>query len=192
MNLEKSQSKLVGKEGYRDFLTNVLSNFVRIKSISSEESCREECRKAAKFLKNVFSKFGAETKIVPGAPGKNPLVIAKFMPSSSAYRASEDQPGGVLFYGHYDVQPANAKDWSSKPFEVTGIDGYLHGRGTSDNKGPIITFCFAVARLKQSGRLLRPVYFIIEGEEESGSEGLEDAVKAKLNFFGEIEHILVR
>ena len=90
------------------------------------------------------------------------------------------------------MQPADSSDWETRPFEVTGVDGYLYGRGTSDNKGPIVTFCFAVARLKQAGRLVRPVYFLIEGEEESGSDGLEEAVKSKLSFFGKIDSILVR
>ena len=40
----------------------------------------------------------------------------------------------VTFYGHYDVQPAMEREWATDPFEIAAIDGYLYGRGTSDNK----------------------------------------------------------
>ena len=40
----------------------------------------------------------------------------------------------VTFYGHYDVQPAMEREWTTDPFEMNAIDGYFYGRGTSDNK----------------------------------------------------------
>jgi acetylornithine deacetylase/succinyl-diaminopimelate desuccinylase-like protein len=57
---------------------------------------------------------------------KNPVVIGRL-------RADPALPT-VTFYGHYDVQPAMEREWASDPFEVAAIDGYLYGRGTSDNK----------------------------------------------------------
>jgi hypothetical protein len=50
----------------------------------------------------------------------------------------------VVFYGHYDVQPALEPDWATRPFELAAVDGYLYGRGTSDNKGPMLSFIYAV------------------------------------------------
>jgi acetylornithine deacetylase/succinyl-diaminopimelate desuccinylase-like protein len=50
----------------------------------------------------------------------------------------------VAFYGHYDIQPAEEPDWRTNPFEMTAVDGYLCGRGTSDNKGPMLAFIYAV------------------------------------------------
>ena len=50
----------------------------------------------------------------------------------------------VTFYGHYDVQPALENDWHSDPFHLSVIDGYMYGRGVSDNKGPILAFIYAV------------------------------------------------
>lgn len=52
--------------------------------------------------------------------------------------------GAVAFYGHYDIQPAEEPDWRTNPFEMTAVDGYLCGRGTSDNKGPMLAFIYAV------------------------------------------------
>jgi acetylornithine deacetylase/succinyl-diaminopimelate desuccinylase-like protein len=49
-----------------------------------------------------------------------------------------------VFYGHYDVQPALEPDWVTRPFEMAAVDGYLYGRGTSDNKGPVLAFIYAV------------------------------------------------
>lgn len=50
----------------------------------------------------------------------------------------------MVFYGHYDVQPALEPDWATRPYELAAVDGYLYGRGTSDNKGPVLAFIYAV------------------------------------------------
>ena len=57
---------------------------------------------------------------------KNPLVLGRL-------GRNPDVPT-VTFYGHYDVQPAMEREWATNPFEIAAIDGYLYGRGTSDNK----------------------------------------------------------
>ena len=84
----------------------------------------------------------------------------------------DEQLPTVLFYGHYDVQPADPLDlWESGPFEPTIRDGYIFARGASDNKGMFYTHLKAVeSYLKTSGTLPVNVKFIIEGEEEVGSE----------------------
>lgn len=56
----------------------------------------------------------------------------------------------VTFYGHYDVQPALEPDWRTRPFELVAVNEYLYGRGTSDNKGPILAFIFAVREWMES------------------------------------------
>lgn len=68
--------------------------------------------------------------------GKNPVVLGRI--------GSNPAVPTVAFYGHYDVQPAEEPDWRSNPFSLTAVDGYLYGRGTSDNKGPILAFIYAV------------------------------------------------
>ena len=57
---------------------------------------------------------------------KNPMVLGRL-------GRNPDVPT-VTFYGHYDVQPAMEREWATDPFEIAAIDGYLYGRGTSDNK----------------------------------------------------------
>ena len=91
----------------------------------------------------------------------------------------------VVFYGHYDVQPALEPDWQTRPFELAAVDGYLYGRGTSDNKGPVLAFAYAVREMldcwRSAGAALPVnVAFIIEGEEENGSTGFAEALQVPL------------
>ena len=69
---------------------------------------------------------GAEIKVSKPMEDKNPLVLGRL-------GRNPDVPT-VTFYGHYDVQPAMEREWATNPFEIAAIDGYLYGRGTSDNK----------------------------------------------------------
>lgn len=97
----------------------------------------------------------------------------------------------IMYYGHYDVQPAADDDWSTPPFEMTGQGGYVYGRGVSDNKGPIIAVLFAVSELFAKRELFADVCFLIEGEEEVRSEGIEAALKANANFFPKVDLVLI-
>ena len=103
------------------------------------------------------------------------------------YGESLQAPGKptVLFYGHYDVQPAEPLDlWTSPPFEPTIRGGNLFGRGTADDKGQVHIHIRALDALHQTaGKLPINIKVLIEGEEEVGSESLWDYVqqnKAKL------------
>lgn len=85
----------------------------------------------------------------------------------------------LLFYNHYDVQPAEPLElWDSPPFEPTLRDGLLVARGVSDDKGHITSRLFAIdALLAQDGDLPCTVKFVIEGEEETSSVHLHDFVR---------------
>jgi acetylornithine deacetylase/succinyl-diaminopimelate desuccinylase-like protein len=85
----------------------------------------------------------------------------------------------LLFYNHYDVQPAEPLDlWISPPFEPTLRDGKLYARGVSDDKGHIVSRLFAIdALLEQYGELPCRVKFVIEGEEEVSSKHLYEFVR---------------
>jgi di- and tripeptidase len=100
--------------------------------------------------------------------------------------------GGGVPYRHYDVIAAPAKSWDSDPFTLTGINGSLHGRGATDNKGPILAAAFAAAELLQERALDVDLVFLIEGEEEHGSIGFETAVKEHKQIIGDIDAILIR
>lgn len=119
----------------------------------------------------------------------NPVVYAKFKgnPATSAERKK------ILFYGHYDVVPADDKQgkWIVDPFQMRGINGYLYGRGVSDNKGPIMAALYGVVDLVHKKELDSDVTFLIEGEEESGSRGFKDAVRRHKSLIGDIDYIIL-
>lgn len=119
----------------------------------------------------------------------NPIVLGKF--GSKA----KDQNSGerILFYGHYDVIAAENKQglWIQDPFTMTGQDGFLYGRGASDNKGPVMAAIYAVADIVQSTQLASEIVFLIEGEEERGSRGFEEAVRKNKHLIGDVDWILL-
>ena len=73
-----------------------------------------------------------------------------------------------------------------------GKDGYLYGRGASDNKGPILACIFAASELQEEQKLDVNVKFLIEGEEENGSVGFFQAVDQNIGLFQEADVILLR
>lgn len=92
-----------------------------------------------------------------------------------------------------DVVPADNKQnkWIVDPFEMKGVNGYLYGRGVSDNKGPIMAALYGVVDLIHEQRLEADIIFLIEGEEESGSRGFKDAVRRHKALIGEIDYIIL-
>ncbi|KAI7342315.1 hypothetical protein KC336_g23234, partial [Hortaea werneckii] len=116
--------------------------------------------------------------MLPTEDPYNPVILGRFRGNP----ATRDQRKKILFYGHYDVVAAEegAGKWMNgdgDPFTMEGIDGYCYGRGTSDNKGPIMAAVFACAELVEAKALEGDVIFLIEGEEECGSRGFEKAVQ---------------
>jgi acetylornithine deacetylase/succinyl-diaminopimelate desuccinylase-like protein len=124
----------------------------------------------AREVRTLFEQAGAQAEIVR-VPGAAPAVIAEF-------DGRTDRT--LLFYNHYDVQPAEPlAEWTVPPFEVTVRDGRIYGRGTADNKGDLITRLAALRALRETGRGLPcRVRFFVEGEEEIGSVNIGAYVTA--------------
>jgi di- and tripeptidase len=91
------------------------------------------------------------------------------------------------------VVPADNKQgkWIVDPFQLRGINGYLYGRGVSDNKGPIMAALYGVVDLVHEKELDSDIIFLIEGEEESGSRGFKDAVRRHKDLIGDIDYIIL-
>jgi acetylornithine deacetylase/succinyl-diaminopimelate desuccinylase-like protein len=157
-------------ESHRDAHLKELFEFLRIPSISTQSDHKQDIERAAKWVAEKLRASGMEKVEIVPTP-MHPLV----------YGESLDVPGKptVLFYGHYDVQPAEPLDlWTSPAFEPTVRDGNLYARGTADDKGQVHIHLKALEALRNTaGKLPINVKIVIEGEEEVGSESLWDFVQ---------------
>ena len=154
----------------RDAHLNELKEFLRIPSVSTKSEHKPDIERAAHWVAEKLRVAGMQKiEIVPTK--MHPLVYAE----------SLDAPGKptILFYGHYDVQPAEPLDlWTSPAFEPTVRDGNLFGRGTADDKGQVHIHIKALEALRQAnGKFPVNIKVMIEGEEEVGSVNLWDFVR---------------
>jgi acetylornithine deacetylase/succinyl-diaminopimelate desuccinylase-like protein len=103
-----------------------------------------------------------------------PVVVAE--------RGGRNPNKTLLFYNHYDVQPAEPLElWDSPAFEPEIRDGKLYGRGVGDDKGHLTSRLFAIdALLAEDGELPCNIKFVVEGEEEIGSVHLPAFVKQNI------------
>ncbi|EPE08729.1 wd repeat-containing protein [Ophiostoma piceae UAMH 11346] len=183
-------------EEVEDVMIKNLRDFVSYKTISSRPEFAEDCHRGATFLCTLFKRLGGEVQMLQTRDkAHNPVVFVKFagklQPGETATEKKERKR--ILFYGHYDVVAADTKKgkWTSDPFAMKGVNGYLYGRGVSDNKGPIIAALYAVTDLLQEKSLESDVIFLIEGEEESGSRGFQETVREHHDLIGPIDYILL-
>lgn len=146
----------------QDYLT-VLAELISRKSIFAQGIGLAE---TAAYLKDVFEEAGAEVLVDDSHAA--PFVLAQF-------RSCRRDAKHLIFYNHYDTQPADADQaWSSDPFALTFRDGYMYARGVDDDKGHITARLTAVlAYLQTHDDLPVHITFMIEGAEESASVDLE-------------------
>lgn len=143
-----------------------LCELLRIPSISTDPAFKGDCATAADWLVADLESIGATASKRP-TPG-HPMVVGHI---------DGDGPH-ILFYGHYDVQPVDPLDlWDNDPFdpqlEETAKGKVIRGRGSSDDKGQLMTFVEACRSWKAvHGNLPCRITFFFEGEEESGSPSL--------------------
>ena len=152
-----------------------LNDLIRIPSISTDPAYAAECRRAAEWLVADLKSIGFEASVRDTAG--HPMVVAH-----------HDGPAGsphVLFYGHYDVQPVDPLDlWEADPFaptlkEIEPGRKVITGRGSSDDKGQLMTFVEACRAYKAAhGALPCKVSILFEGEEDSGSPSLKPFLEA--------------
>ncbi|WP_147804323.1 dipeptidase [Alkalicoccus halolimnae] len=153
--LQKNEERLLHK----------LSDFLAIKSVSTDPEKKDNMEEAVDFLINYMKEIGFDT-VERRETGGHPLVYAEYMQAEGAPTA--------LFYGHYDVQPADPYElWETEPFTPTIRDGKIFARGASDDKGQVFMHLAVFeAMMNTEGKLPLNVKVVIEGEEEIGSEHL--------------------
>ncbi len=153
-------------DSHFDAFKSALVDLSKIPSISADGFPKEAVRKSADAIAKLLKDVGLENVQILEVEGAHPYVYADWMHAEGAPT--------LILYGHHDVQPVGRPDkWTSPPFEPTERDGRLYGRGTADDKGGIMAHVAACeAFLKGTGSLPCNVKFIVEGEEEIGSENL--------------------
>jgi Cys-Gly metallodipeptidase DUG1 len=163
-----------------DGFVKKLAEAVSIPSISGEVDRRPDVVRMAHWLDGELKKYGVDTKLVPLGKHVMDGVELELPPAVLGKLGNDPKKKTVLLYGHYDVQPASKSDgWNTEPFElfVHPDNGQLIGRGSTDDKGPVLGWLNVLQAHKESGLEL-PVnlQFCFEGMEESGSEGLDELI----------------
>lgn len=146
-----------------------LFELLRIPSVSADSRLKGDVRKAAEFLVNKFKEAGVDTVELCETKG-HPIVFAEKIVNPSLPT--------VLVYGHYDVQPPDPLDlWHSPPFEPVIKDGKIYARGSCDDKGQVYMHVKAFEAMMKLKTLPCNVKFMVEGEEEVGSDNLGTFVR---------------
>jgi acetylornithine deacetylase/succinyl-diaminopimelate desuccinylase-like protein len=161
---------------------NDLFNYLQFPSISNNE---EGVMQAAIWLENRLKASADFLKIVETSG--NPVILAEWEPniSKAGYQTA-------LIYGHYDVQsPEPLDEWVSPPFEPEIRDGRIFARGVGDNKGQHFAHIVAIECITKFRQLGLRVKFILDGEEESGSPNLDEALNKEKDFFKDINLVFV-
>ncbi|WP_233900655.1 dipeptidase [Tenacibaculum piscium] len=155
---------------HKDRFINELIDLLKIPSISADPAYKKDVLNTADFVKNSLEKAGCDTVEICETPGY-PIIYAE--------KIIDPKLPTILIYGHYDVQPADPIElWTSPPFEPvikkTAIhpEGAIFARGACDDKGQMYMHVKALEYMTNTGNLPCNVKFMIEGEEEVGSESL--------------------
>ncbi|MBL9216455.1 MAG: M20/M25/M40 family metallo-hydrolase [Opitutaceae bacterium] len=142
-----------------------LKEYVRHASVSADPQFKAGMEGAQRFVASLLQDIGFTVEVVPTA--LHPVVLGK--------RGGDPSWPHVIIYGHYDVQPPDpVEKWDSPPFEPVIRGERIYGRGTSDNKGMLMVHLAAVARLlEKNPQLPLRITFVVEGEEEIGSQNFK-------------------
>ena len=169
MVLEKIMKKKL--QNQKDIFIEQLIELLKIPSISADPHYKEDVKKTAIWIENALNHIGCSSVQIYETEG-HPVVYGEVLVSETAPT--------VLVYGHYDVQPPDPLElWESPPFEpvIKKTDlhpkGAIFARGACDDKGQMLMHLKAVELLKKNNALTNNIKFIIEGEEEVGSDHLE-------------------
>ncbi len=134
---------------------------LRYPTVGAEPNRLGDCSRCAAWLKRYLKRLGFTTEIMQA--DEAPILLAE-RPGEAAAAPT------TLFYGHYDVQPADPIDqWQSPPFEPELREGRVYARGAQDNKGQLFAFLEGMAALIAAGKPMPTMRVLLESQEESGS-----------------------
>ncbi len=156
-------------ETHKERFINELFELLRIPSVSADPNHKNDMSKTAEAVKEKLIIAGADKVEVCSTAGY-PIVYGE--------KIINPNLPTVLVYGHYDVQPADPIElWDSGPFEPVIKDGLIYARGACDDKGQVFMHVKAFELMMKTNSLHCNIKFMIEGEEEVGSDNLGIFVK---------------
>ncbi len=160
----------------------LLEELISFKTVSTTTDSSAEMNKAINWLQGLFTYNKFKTTLFTSKLG-NPVLLS--------YYEVNPKFKTWLVYGHYDVQPAEKQSgWESAPFKLSNKDGKLWGRGAMDNKGQFLIHLISIFDLIKSKKLKYNIKFLIEGNEETGSEALMDIIEKHKRELS-CDHILI-
>ncbi len=156
-------------DSHKDRFLSELLDLLRIPSVSADPKYKADVARCAEAVKQRLVEAGADKVEVCPTAG-HPIVYGE--------KIVDPAKPTVLVYGHYDVQPPDPLDlWHSGPFDPVIKDGMIYARGSADDKGQFYMHVKAFEAMMKNGGLPCNVKFMIEGEEEVGSDNLGIFVK---------------
>ncbi|MBN1330328.1 MAG: M20/M25/M40 family metallo-hydrolase [Candidatus Heimdallarchaeota archaeon] len=164
MTLQKTFIEWVSDaQNYESKFKKILGDLVKFPTIAYREP--EAIQECANELEGILKSFGYNAKQCPTAPEMPPVIFAE-----KNVKAKKT----LLFYHHYDVQPEIPLDlWESSPWKLTERNNRLYARGTADDKGEFVFSLLSIQLLEDKlGDSPINVKFVLEGEEEAGSNNL--------------------
>ncbi|KAJ7476722.1 hypothetical protein FB451DRAFT_1132063 [Mycena latifolia] len=182
-------------DAHSDAFIARLAEAVAIPSISGDPAFRPKVLEMGDWLAAQLRGVGVEVKQVDLGTHVVDGQTLPLPPAILGRIGSSPHKKTVLIYGHFDVQPAARADgWDTEPFVLTEKeDGRLVGRGSSDDKGPVLGWVNVLQWHKEEGKEL-PVnlVFCLEGMEESGSEGIDElVVREKDGWFKDVDCVCI-
>lgn len=180
---------------HQDVYVERLAESVAIKSVSAWPEVRPEIEKMVKYVGEWIKKLGGNVEYAD--VGQETLPDGSKIPLPSVILGNlgaDPKKKTVCVYGHLDVQPADIADgWDTEPFVLTEVDGKLYGRGSTDDKGPVLCWLNCIEAYQAIGQEIPVnIKFCFEGMEESGSEGLDDLIYSrKDSFFKDVDYVCI-
>ncbi|XP_075995607.1 cytosolic non-specific dipeptidase [Genypterus blacodes] len=180
---------------HQDLYVQRLADWVAVKSVSAWPEKRGEIKKMMEMAAKDIERLGGTVEMVDIGMEEHPSgEKIPLPPIILGDLGSDPSKKTVCIYGHLDVQPAALEDgWDTEPFTLVEKDGKLFGRGSTDDKGPVLAWFNCIeAYQKTKQELPINIKFCFEGMEESGSEGLDELVFARKDtFFKGVDYVCI-
>lgn len=192
---QANPAALVAREWRQQHERTIVDEFITLLSIPNIAADKANIQLNAELLVDMMERRGIDAQLL-SVPGGNPVVFGEL--------STPDAVRTLVFYAHYDGMPLDPNEWASLPFTPVLRDRLLHeggveiplpetmfdpesrlyGRGTADDKAPIIAMLTALDAFRAAGVALRSnIKFVFDGEEEANSPNLEATINAYRDLF---------